>query len=337
MKRALFLAPFVLTTLALVAQTPTTLRVDVRLVNVVTTVTDATGRFVPDLSADDFKLLEDGVEQRITHFTQDQNIPVSVGLLLDTSGSMAGKMQAASGAVARFLNDIHADDDIFLMTFSKGAFLEQDFTSDRRKLARAMTTLRVGGTTLLYQSLAEAIDKVHEGRHDKRAILVISDGMDAQNKAEALEAVLQKIRGSEVLIYGLGTSQTVYADPNEHVPFTLPTPSSAARGPSVVTNSRGGTNRRGGGPNPVTGVNIAVLNQFATNSGGQAFLLADTFVDSGKSEIDKALTTIAAELRGQYTLGYYPSAPDDGSFHNIKVTTRNSYNVRARAGYQGHR
>ena len=90
-----------------------------RLVNVVTTVTDADGKFAPNLTPDDFTLLEDGVEQKITHFTQDRNIPVSVGILLDTSGSMADKMRAAPAAVERFLDNIHADDDIFLMTFAK--------------------------------------------------------------------------------------------------------------------------------------------------------------------------------------------------------------------------
>jgi VWFA-related protein len=186
MKKALLLGTLVLASLTLAAQTPTTLRVDVRLVNVVTTVTDADGKFVANLKPDDFTLLEDGVEQKITHFTQDRNIPVSVGILLDTSGSMADKMRAASGAVQRFLDNIHPEDDIFLMTFAKDIHLEQDFTSDRKKLAKAMASLKVGGTTLLYEALKQAIDKVHKGRHDKRAILVISDGMDAQNRPATL-------------------------------------------------------------------------------------------------------------------------------------------------------
>jgi VWFA-related protein len=319
--------------LAVAAQQSSTLRVDVRLVNVVATVTDADGKFVPDLTAVDFTVLEDGVAQKITHFTQDRNVPVSVGILLDTSGSMSAKMRTATAAVERFIHSIHADDDIFLMTFSRGVSLEQDFTSDRRKLAKALTSLRVGGSTLLYDGLRQAIDKVHRGRHDKRAVLVISDGMDAGSKT-TLDALLRAIRGAEVLIYGLGTAQTLYADPNEHVPFTLPTPSSTARGPAAIANARA-PNRRGGPNNSITGVNMTVLNQFASASGGQGYLLMDTFIDSGISEIDTVLTAIADELRGQYTLGYYPSAVDNGNFHTIKVTTRGNHNVRARTGYQG--
>jgi VWFA-related protein len=338
MRHVLVAATAILAALTLVAQPsqqvqPTTLRVDVRLVNVVATITDSKGKFVPDLTADDFTILEDGVPQKITHFTQDHNVPVSVGILLDTSGSMAGKMRAATAAVERFLHNIHANDDIFLMTFARNIVVEQDFTSDRKKLAKALASLSVGGSTLLYDGLNEAIEKVETGRHDKRAILVISDGIDAGSKASTLDAVLSTIRGAEVLVYGLGTAPSVYADPNEHVPFTLPTPSSAARGPAPVAN-RGSGNRRSGG-NSSSGVNMTVLNQFAANSGGRSFLLADTFINEGTSEIDKILTMIAEELRGQYTLGYYPSEPDNGSFHTIKVTTRNKETVRTRTGYQG--
>ena len=337
MKRAILITTLALVTLTLAAQTPTTLRVDVRLVNVVATVTDANGKFVPNLTAEDFAVMEDGVAQTITYFTQDRNVPVSVGILLDTSGSMATKMRTASAAVERFLNNIHADDDIFLMTFARGISLEQDFTSDRRKLARALNSLKVDGGTPLYDGLKQAIDKVHRGRHDKRAILVISDGMDSGSKATTLDGLLRTIRGAEVLVYGLGTSQTVYADPNEHVPFTLPTPSSTARGPAAIANARGASvvPRRGGAPTYITSVNMTVLNQFAAATGGQAFLLSDTFIDEGTSEIDKTLTAIADELRGQYTLGYYPSAADNRSFHTIRITTRNNHNVRARTGYQG--
>jgi len=311
------------------AQNPTTLRVDVRLVNVVATVTDASGKFVPNLTADDFTVLEDGVPQNISRFSQDREVPVSVGILLDTSGSMIEKMRAAIEAVDRFVKNIHKDDDIFLMTFSGRITLEQDFTNDRVKLSRALNSLSVGGGTVLFDALNRAIDKVHEGKHDKKAILLISDGIDQGSRSTTMETLLGAIRGSEVLVYGLGATPQVYADPAEHVPFTLPTPSSVARGPQAPAAPRRGNNNMA--------VNMTVLNQFATNSGGQAFLLSSTFIDNGGSNVDKILTTIAEELRGQYTLGYYPSAPDDGRFHTIKVTTSTGSNVRTRTGYQGRR
>jgi len=325
MKRTFVFTCLLLGSIALAAQTPTRLRVDVRLVNIVATVTDENGRFVPNLTADDFTILEDGVPQKISHFTRDRDIPVSVGILLDTSGSMSEKMRAATEAVDRFINEIHAGDDIFLMTFAGKIALQQDFTSDRKKLARALNSLGVGGGTLLFDALRQGIEKVQTGRHDKRAVLVISDGMDQGSKS-SLETLLRSIRGAEVLVYGLGAAPALYADPTEHVPFVLPTPSAAARGPG-----RPGTTRR----SVNSSVNMNVLNQFATNSGGQSFLLSRTFIDDDEDGIDKVFATIAEELREQYTIGYYPSAPDNGQFHTIKVTTSNGYNVRTRTGYQG--
>lgn len=336
MKRAVFTASILLLGLTLAAQTPTALRVDVRLVNVVATVTDAGGRHVQGLTAEDFTVFEDGVPQKISHFTQDRDVPVSVGILLDTSGSMQEKMKAATGAVDRFINRVHPDDDIFLMTFARNTNLEQDFTSDRRKLSRALNELRVGGGTVLYDALQEGLDKIRSGRHDKRAILVISDGIDGGSKKTKLEQVLGSIRGAEVLVYGLGAAPTVYADPDEHVPFTLPTQRSAARGPTAVSNPRQGPAQRGAPAlSGLNAVNMSVMRQFAENSGGQAFLLEDTFIDSKGPEIDRVLTSIADELRGQYTLSYYPSAPDNGRFHSVRVTTRAGHKVRTRTGYLG--
>src|SRR2546428_2137198 len=135
-----FQAVALLTTLlAIAAVTAAQVRVDVRLVNVIATVTDARGRYIPDLTAEDFILEEDGNPQQITHFTADHNVPVSVGILLDTSGSMDRKIRTAVDAVDRFIRRIHQDDEIFLMTFSGRPVLRQDFTNDRETLSQALT------------------------------------------------------------------------------------------------------------------------------------------------------------------------------------------------------
>src|SRR5438552_2280867 len=109
----------ILITLSVVlAAASSQVRVDVRLVNVVATVTDDHGQYVPNLTQDDFTLYEDGKIQEISHFSQDQNVPVSVGILLDTSASMDRKIRTAVEAVDRFIRRIQPDDEIFLMTFS---------------------------------------------------------------------------------------------------------------------------------------------------------------------------------------------------------------------------
>src|SRR5499426_4043501 len=169
------------------------MRVDVRLVNVVATVIDSRGRSIPNLKVDDFVLEEDGKPQQITHFSQDQNVPVSVGILLDTSGSMDRKMRTAVEAVDRFSRRIHPNDEIFLITFSGRPVLRQDFTDDREKLSQALRHVNATGGTALYDALTEGLMKIHSGRHSKRAILLITDGQDTASTAK-LADVLQAIR-----------------------------------------------------------------------------------------------------------------------------------------------
>src|SRR5947207_11645387 len=211
----------VLTITAIVAAQ---VRVDVRLVDVVATVTDARGRYIPNLSAGDFILEEDGKPQPITHFSQDRNVPVSVGILLDTSASMDRKIRTAVEAVDRFIRRIHPDDEIFLMTFSGQPYLRQDFTDDRDKLSQSLRRIFPTGGTALYDALSESVNKIHSSQHDKRAILVITDGEDTASITR-LEEVLQSIRGSDVLVYPIVISSLTYANKEpDRSPWGLPLP-----------------------------------------------------------------------------------------------------------------
>jgi len=292
-------------------------RVDVRLVNVIATVTDGRGRYVPNLTQDDFILEEDGKPQQISHFSQDRNIPVTVGILLDTSGSMDRKIRTAVEAVDRFIRRIHQDDEIFLITFSGRPVLRQDFTDDREKLAQALRRIIATGGTALYDALADGVTKIRSSRHGKRAILVITDGQDTAS-ATKLDEVLESIRISDLLIYPVGISPLTYAKGPDRNAWGWPLPALLAGKPGLQ-------NKR-------DEVDLNVLRAFAENSGGRAFLLAETLIGRG-SQIEKILDTIAEELRSQYTLGYYPPRPDDGRYHSIRIRTRTGDAVRARNGY----
>jgi Ca-activated chloride channel family protein len=278
--------------LSLAAILAAQVRVDVRLVNVVATVSDARGRAVPNLTANDFVLEEDGTPQPITHFSQDHNVPVSVGILLDTSGSMERKIRTAVEAVERFTRRIHADDEIFLISFSGQPVLRQDFTDDRDKLSQALRHVNATGGTALYDALRDGLTKIQSGQHHKRAILVLTDGQDTASSTK-LEEVLRLIRESELVLYPIGIS-----------------PLTPAKGDAVDIN---------------------VLHALEENSGGRAFLLAESLFGRN-GQIEKILDTIADELQSQYTLGFYPSRPDDGRYHSLRVRTR-AGTVRARRGY----
>jgi len=314
--QAIWFAAMMLITAAVIAGAQ--MRVDVRLVNVVATVTDTHGRTIPNLSVEDFVLEEDGKPQRITHFSQDQNVPVSVGILLDTSGSMDRKIKTAVEAVERFSRRIHQNDEIFLITFSGQPVLRQDFTDDREKLSQALRHVNATGGTALYDALREGLAKIHTGRHSKRAILLITDGQDTASTSK-LEDVLQSIRQSDLLIYPVGISGLTYAkDFNSISPHELSAllPVKALRAPQSKRDE----------------VDLNVLRAFAENSGGRAFLLAESLINRG-GQIEKVLDTIADELRSQYTLGFYPPRPDDGRYHFLRVRARFGNIVRARRGY----
>src|SRR6266436_4872716 len=139
-------------------------RVDVRLVNVIATVTDSRGRYVPNLTQEDFILEEDGKRQQISHFSEDRNVPVSVGILLDSSASMDRKIRTAVEAVDRFIRRIHQDDEIFLMTFSGRPVLRQDFTDNREKLSQGLRRIIATGGTALYDAVGEGVTKIRSSR-----------------------------------------------------------------------------------------------------------------------------------------------------------------------------
>jgi Ca-activated chloride channel homolog len=281
-----------------------TVRVDVRLVNVYATVIDSTGRYVGGLKQSDFEVDEDGKAQKLAHFAQDQDTPISVGIVFDKSGSMSTKLQTATDAVDHFIKTIHADDDIFLMSFDSETHLLQNFTNDRTKLTKALRRIEAGGGTALYDALSEGLGKIGSGQHEKRAILLITDGEDT-NSQTAFADVRHQIRTSELLVYALGIS----------------------------SNSSGG---RGSGGRFRDSVDMGVLQSFAADSGGRAYLVSDNMIGGKNSQFEKMLSQIAEELRSQYTLAYYPAHGDDGKLHSIHVSTRYGYHVRARQGYVAH-
>jgi Ca-activated chloride channel family protein len=291
-------------------------RVDVRLVNVVATVTDARGRYVPNLTADDFTLEEDGVVQEISHFSQDRDVPMSVGILLDTSGSMDRKIRTAVDAVDRFIRRIHKDDEIFLITFSGHTVLRQDSTDNRDKLSQALRHITATGGTALNDALNDGLLKLRSAGHNKRALLVITDGQDTASTTK-FDRVIQSIRSSEVLVYPIGISALTYA---KNVPHTLDLPASTLMFAKTISETQRDD------------VDLNVLRALAENSGGRAFLLAESFAGRG-GQIEKVLDIIADETRSQYTLGFYPARPDDGRYHQLRVRVRTGDTVRARRGY----
>jgi VWFA-related protein len=183
-------------------------RSGVELINVTATVTDDDGRFVSNLTKGDFTLYEDGNLQEITHFSNER-VPVSLGILLDASGSMTSdKMAAARAAIDRFIFELLGnDDELFFVEFANAPRITQHWTTDRRSISRAVARVNPAGGTAIYDAVAEAIPFAEAGQNRKKALLVISDGNDT-NSTTGVSELRQLIRESEVLVYALGVDGT---------------------------------------------------------------------------------------------------------------------------------
>jgi Ca-activated chloride channel homolog len=311
----------------------------IELVNVTATVFDSNGRYVPNLTKDDFTVYEDGRPQAITQFSADR-VPVSLGIALDTSGSMQGeKMAEAERALDRFLYDLlDPHDEIFLYRFSNSPVLLQPWTTNRELLARALGHISPNGGTALYDAVIEAIPLTRDGKNAKKALLIISDGNDTSSRADLREAK-QRITESETLVYAVGidgegepTIRISPQPPRAPTPTPVPFPFPPGRGGSGRGRWPGSAPPRfaQGWPLPPTNdrVNAATLRSMTDDSGGRTEIIRNA------PDLGPATTSIADELSKQYYLGYAPGGKKDGRWHSIRVDVKNrSYHVRARRGY----
>src|SRR5215831_8787339 len=194
-------------------------RSGVELVNVTATVSDADGRFVPNLTQDDFVVYEDETRVDVTHFSAER-VPVSLGIALDTSGSMAGeRIEAARASIRRFVYELlDRNDELFLYRFSNYPVLVQGWTRDRRDLLEPLDRLQPNGATAMFDCVARAIPLAQQGQNLKKALVVISDGNDTSSRIE-IRDLKEQIRQSEVLVYAVG----IDAD-NDESPRRTPSP-----------------------------------------------------------------------------------------------------------------
>jgi VWFA-related protein len=323
-------------------------RTGVELINVTATVTDANGRFVSGLRKEDFRLFEDGQEQQITHFNSER-VPVSLGLVVDTSGSMEGeKWVSARQALNRFLFQLlDRDDEVFLYRFDNQPELIEGWTMDRERIATGLARIRPRGATSLYDAVASAVPLAQTGRHRKKAIVIISDGNDTNSRATVRE-IKTMIRSSEVLAYAIGIdtqgltssiwggqpSAPAYPPPQgPRMPIPLPFPMPGRANPP------GQPPRHPPMPSPPTGsntsrgrlddrLNVAALRDITDESGGR------TEIVRYARDVDPATSSVADELSKQYYLGYSSQGRKDGQWHTIRVELRDGRHlVRARKGY----
>lgn len=181
--------------------------VQTNLVVLDVSVLDRKGRPVEGLAEDDFRVFEDDVEQHIAFFSHE-NRPACWGIVLDRSGSMAGMMEEVYNAALHSVEGGTVEDESFIIAFNESVAIVQDFTSDRHKLLRAARNIFPGGSTALYDAVAVALDHIQHGRHQKKVLVVVTDGEDNASRF-TFARLLDMAKESQILIYTLGLFESM--------------------------------------------------------------------------------------------------------------------------------
>jgi VWFA-related protein len=289
-----------------VPQASGTLNVETKLVQVFTTVRDSHNGIVINLTKDDFKVFEDGQEQKITYFGKESDMPITLAMLMDTSGSMYYIMDAEKEAASAFVHEImRKKDEAVIISFDTNEDLLADWTEDPTELARAIRRAEVrvdasgiggtpgtvssnGGGTNLFDAIYLACHDKLESEAGRKAIIVLSDAEDNGSKMSIDEAIEMAQRTDAVI----------------HVILISDPRATEGYGPGIALQLAGKTGGRV----------VAVHND---------------------KTMAKAFDEISEELRSQYVLGYTPTnAARDGTYRKIRVeVTQSGMKVRAREGY----
>ena len=285
---------------------PRQLRTQSGYEQVTVTVTDQNGRYLTGLQKGDFDLYIDGVQRPVEFLRQDTNTPVSIGIVVDTSGSMEPKIPQARAAISGLIENLNAQDDIFLFAFSNRPFLLQPFTTNHSLVMSRLALLHAYGQTALFDTVLDGLIMVQHGRYDKKALLVVTDGMDNTSQA-TLPEVIGQARRMGVLIYTIGIG-----DPNSG---SMP---GIAIGPFMF-----------GGD--IDQVDSQTLSELATETGARFYLMRE--VGDGE-KIRAACEQISTELREQYTVGFVAPDPSRTGYRSLRVEVPNHPEavVRVRKG-----
>jgi VWFA-related protein len=335
----------------------TTIAVDVKVVTLPVTVRDKHGKIVRDLTKDDFTLQEDGRPQTIRYFSQEANLPLTLGLLVDTSRSQTNVLDAERNASRSFLDQmlVQEKDKAFLIHFDREVELLQDLTSSREKLQAALELLKTpsdrersndpndsdsrsgsgsgshhGGGTQLYDAVFLASNELMKKQQGRKALIILSDGVDRGSKTY-LESAIESAQRADTVVYSIYFADSHHEDRNE----------GQRRGGGM---GRGGGGWPGGGgrggpgggqrhPEEPRTDGKKILERISKETGGRFFEV------SKKESVGEIYTSIVEELRTQYSMGYTPDKDSAASgYHHVTLAVkRKDLSVQTREGYYADR
>jgi Ca-activated chloride channel family protein len=304
------------------SNSPIRLTTDLVLLNVM--VTDRNGQALLDLKKEGFKVYEDGVEQMISFFGAEET-PVSWGLVLDRSSSMKKMMAEVYQAALHVLDEGTDDDEAFIATFNNGVEKIVEFTSDRNTLRNSLIGLRATGNTALYDAVAFALKQMRRARHQKKVLVVVTDGEDNSSRMR-LGDLVELAQESDVLIYAVGMFDSMNA--------AMPVPRYEGLNRTQDFDAQSLNPNRKGMPMLREDYFREYLKELAEVTGATAHF------PSNPTACKEVMRTIALEVSRQYSLGYYPTNMNrDGKWRKTKVVVApqgkkaSGYVVRTRAGY----
>jgi Ca-activated chloride channel homolog len=302
------------------------IRFDTALVTVPVTVMDRNGRYVPLLRHDQFRLEENGVEQKIAYFATTDS-PFSVVLLIDTSGSTDVRLSDIHDAAIKFVERLKPTDSVMVMSFDDRIQVQCKATTDRDIIQKAIRRTRTGGGTRLYDAVDEILRKQLATIEGRKAVVLFTDGVDTTSHRASYDSTLRLAEESDAPIYsvdydtsgtngGMGGGIPLPGGRGRVLGLPLPSPGGI---PGTIPGSSPGDYRRA----------VAYLHALSISTGGR-FYSGDSMFG-----IAQAFTWIAEELGRQYSIGYYPSTPGkDGERRQIKVrVTESDLVVKARDSY----
>ena len=330
----------------LLCQQPPTISVNVKVVNVLATVRNKQGEIVRNLTKDDFMLEEDDRPQTIGYFARETDLALTLGLLVDTSMSQRRVLDQERSASSTFLDQVLRvnKDAAFVIHFDREVELLQDLTSSRQKLEAALGLLQTpqlrqegggnspgsypgsrrggsgwGGGTLLYDAVYLASNELMKKQQGRKAVVVLSDGVDRGSK-ETLASAVEAAQRADTLVYSI-----LFADEQPY------------GGGGYGGRGMGGMGRHGGGrgryPQQTRPDGKKILDRISKETGARLFEV------SKKQPIEQIFDQIQEELRNQYNLGYTPDRADVGAgYHKIRLMTKQKdLIVQARDGYYAER
>lgn len=302
------------------SQQPTeTLKVNVNVVQLFFNVKDKHGALIPNLTKDDFDIFEDGQKQTVKYFTPETNLPLTLGILIDSSGSQLHVLDMEKEVGGAFLKQVLTDKDLaFVLDFDVDASLIQDYTRDVQRLQKALNSVKInsgvtmptlpgagGGPVPTAASPGTVLyDAVYLSAHDmlarevgRKAMILLTDGQDEGSKLKIKDAIEAAQKADSIVYVLLCADRGFYG------------------GMSVGYGGEGD------------------MKKLTEQTGGRVINVGNKF-----DKLREAFDQIAAELRSQYNIGYTPTNTKlDGGYRKLEIKNKQNYKIQARAGYYAGR